>query len=352
MPIYYSGELDQFDFGKGHPFTGTRFREFIELLKIADIMKDCELIAPIPASDQDLLLAHTREYLDLVQKAMDINGWLSMDTPATKGAVNAQRLIAGSGLQAAKLLLDGGSKIAHTFGGFHHAGPDYGEGFCIYNDVAIAARALTERHGLKRVLILDSDAHQGNGTMDIFYKDPRVLFISIHQDPGTIYPGKGFVWETGEGEGEGFTVNIPMPPFSGNTQYTMAFESIIETLVREFKPEIFIRNGGSDPFYGDELTMLGLDLDGLSMVSRRTRELALETSGNLLDMTVSGYGDWVKYGWLAQFCGCEALETDYKAHSPKQPRRSPSCTEDSLTRATDSMLNSLKREAGKYWKIF
>jgi acetoin utilization protein AcuC len=171
-------------------------------------------------------------------------------------------------------------------------------------------------------------------------------------DLGTIYPGKGFVWETGKEEGEGFTVNIPMPPFSSNAQYEMAFETIIEPLAREFKPQMFIRNGGSDPFYGDDLTMLGLDLDGLAMVSRRTRDIAHSTSGNLLDMTCSGYGDWVKYGWLAQFCGCEGLETDYKAHSPKPPRRSPPCTQETLTRATDSMLNSLKREIGKHWKIF
>jgi acetoin utilization protein AcuC len=352
MPLYYSKELDQFDFGPGHPFHGARFREFVEMLRETGLLDSCDLIEPVPATDDELRLVHTDDYLALVEKAMSIGGWLSMDTPATKGAVNAQRLIAGSGLQAAKLLLEGERSIAHTFGGFHHAGPSYGEGFCIYNDVAIAARALTDRHGLERVMILDSDAHQGNGTMDIFYKDPRVLFVSIHQDPGTIYPGKGFVWETGEGEGAGFTVNIPMPTFSGNSQYATAFEEIIEPLAREFKPQMFIRNGGSDPFYGDELTMLGIDLDGLAMISRRTRDIALETSGKLLDMTVSGYGDWVKYGWLAQFCGCEALETDYKAFSPKQPRRSPSCTEESITRATNSMLGSLKSEISKYWKSF
>ncbi|MFO7618297.1 MAG: acetoin utilization protein AcuC [Thermoplasmata archaeon] len=352
IPVYYSDELRQFDFGPGHPFTGTRFSEFIGLLEKAGLLKHCELLEPVPATDDDLGLVHTGEYLALVKKAMDIGGWLSMDTPATRGAVNAQRYIAGSGLQAAKLLLEDERNIAHTFGGFHHAGAGYGEGFCIYNDVAIAARALTERHGLDRVMVLDSDAHQGNGTMDIFYRDPKVLFVSIHQDPKTIYPGKGFVWETGEDEGAGFTVNIPMPPFSGAKQYSMAFEEIIEPLAREFKPQMFIRNGGSDPFYGDELTMLGLDLDGLAMVSRRTRELALGTAGKLIDMTCSGYGEWVKYGWLAQFCGCEALDADYNAQSPKPPRRSPSCTEDSITRAAGSMLDTLKREVGKYWKLF
>lgn len=352
IPIFYSDELGKFDLGEGHPLTGSRFRAFMALLGKAGILPDCEIIAPAPASDDDLLLAHLPEYLERVEKLRDSNGWLSIDTPVTAGATEAQRLIAGSALQATRLILDGHRNIAHTFGGFHHAGRDFGEGFCIYNDVAIAAKALVERDGLKRVLVLDTDAHQGNGTMDIFYGDPRVLFISIHQDPKTIYPGRGFIWETGEGEGKGFTVNIPMPPLSGNANYIQAYEAIIEPLAREFKPQFFIRNGGSDPFYADDLTMLGLDLDGLNMVSRRTRDLALGTSGNLLDMTVSGYGDWVSFGWLAQFCGSEALATDYKSFSPKQPRRAPATTDDALFRATAGMLESLKSELRADWKCF
>lgn len=351
IPIFYSDELGRFDFGPDHPFTGSRFRGFIDLLDKADILKDCAIIRPEPAKDQDLLLAHSREYLDKVEELRKTGGWLSIDTPVTEGAVEAQLLIAGSGLQAAKLLIDGEGKVAHTFGGFHHAGRDFGEGFCIYNDVAMAAKAALERHGLKRVMILDTDAHQGNGTMDIFHEDPRVLFISVHQDPRTIYPGKGFVWEIGDGEGKGFTVNIPMPPLSGSADYLQAFKAIIEPLAKEFSPEFVIRNGGSDPFYADELTMLGLDLDGLNAVSRKTRDIALGTSGNLLDMTVSGYGDWVTYGWLAQFCGSEALPVDYKAFSPKEPRRNPATSPESLERATSSMLESLKRELRPYWKL-
>ena len=351
IPLFYSDELGKFDLGPGHPLTGTRFREFIGLLDKAGILRDCRLIPPTSATDDDLMLAHNREYLDTIDRLRKDGGWLSIDTPVTDGAVGAQRLIAGSGLQATKLILDGENTTAHTFGGFHHAGRNFGEGFCIFNDVAIAAKALVERHGLSRVMILDSDAHQGNGTMDIFLDDPRILFISIHQDPRTIYPGKGFVWETGEGDGRGFTVNIPMPPLSGARNYTAAFDTIIEPLAREFAPEFFIRNGGSDPFYGDDLTMLGLDLDGLNMVSRRTRDVALETAGCLLDMTVSGYGDWATYGWLAQFCGSEALDTDYKAFCPKQPRRNPATSEESLARATNSMLGSLKGELRPYWKL-
>ena len=315
-------------------------------------MHKCNLISPIQAIDDDLLLAHNLDYLNLVAKLRETGGWLTMDTPVTAGSNDAQRLVSGSGLQACKLLLDGNEKIAHTFGGLHHAGADYGEGFCHYNDVAIAAKSLTERRGLERVMIVDTDAHQGNGTMDIFYHDPQVLFISIHQDPHTLYPGKGFVWETGSDEGEGVTVNIPMPPFSGNKQYARAINEIINPIAREFKPQFCIRNGGSDPFYADELTMLGLDYDGLYMVSNMVREIAMETSGNLLDMMLSGYGDLVIYGWLAQFCGVNNLDVTYKSFSPPPPHRHSSSSENTLDRATESMLTALKRELGQYWTCF
>ena len=352
IPVYYSDRLGSFDFGPGHPFRGSRFKEFIQLLDKAEILQICNLIAPVPATYDDLSLVHDIDYLNLIAKLRETGGWLTMDTPVTAGANDAQHLVSGSAVQACNFLLDGNEKIAHTFGGLHHAGTDYGEGFCHYNDVAIAARVLTERRGLERVMVVDTDAHQGNGTMDIFYDEPKVLFISIHQDPHTLYPGRGFVWETGNEDGQGFTVNIPMPPFSSNKQYARVIEEILYPLAREFKPQFSIRNGGSDPFYADELTMLGLDYDGLYMVSNMVREIALETSGNLLDMMLSGYGDLVIYGWLAQFCGANALDVDYKKLSPPPPYRAPPSSEESLDRATDSMLTALKRELGQYWPCF
>ena len=352
IPIFYSERLSTFDFGPDHPFTASRFRAFIQLLEKASILQDCQLIDPIPATDEALLLAHDSQYLAQVANLRESGGWLTLDTPVTAGANDAQRLISGSAIQACQLLLDSDNQTAQTFGGFHHAGRDYGEGFCHYNDVAIAARFLTERKGLERVMIVDTDAHQGNGTMDIFYDDPKVLFVSIHQDPRTLYPGKGFVWETGTGDGQGLTVNIPMPPFSSNRQYELALDTVLEPIAKEFKPQFVIRNGGSDPFYADQLTMLGLDYAGLNMVSRRVRDLAMSTSGNMLDMMVSGYGELVIYGWLAQFCGANALDVDYNSFAPKPPHRAPTSPENTLDRATESMLKTLKNELSQYWSCF
>lgn len=352
IPIFYSKELQKFDFGKDHPFNGQRFEDFIELLDKTKIVKKCELIPPVKATDKDILLVHTPEYLGMVKALEKTNGWLTIDTPVTPQAAEAQRLITGSGLQAAKLLLDTEHETAHTFGGFHHAGRDYGEGFCIYNDVAVVTQALLDRHKLKRVMILDTDAHQGNGTMDIFYGEPKVLFVSIHQDPRTLYPGKGFTWEIGTGEGKGYTVNIPMPPYANNEQYKLAFEEIIEPIAYEFKPEIIIRNGGSDPYYRDELTILGLNYDGLNMLGKKASVISKATAGKLLDMMVSGYGDQVIYGWLSLFCGVENLDIDYKFFAPEEPPPQIQVPEDALNRGTKKTTQELKTALSDYWKCF
>jgi acetoin utilization protein AcuC len=352
IPIFYSSGFSRFNFGPGHPFSGGRFEGFIQLLDNVGVKSSCEFIPPVSATEGDLELIHTKEYLSYVRHLEKTGGMLTIDTPVTKEVVDVQAFIAGSGLQAADLIVkEEGAKTAHTFGGFHHAGRNYGEGFCIYNDVAIVAKALIERHNLERVMILDTDAHQGNGTMDIFYSDPRVLFVSIHQDPRTLYPGKGFTWETGRGEGKGYTVNLPMASYAGNRQYERVFDTVLKPLAREFKPEMIIRNGGSDPYYGDELTLLGMDLDGLNMMGGKVKEIVSETSGKLLDMMVSGYGNMVLHGWLALFCGVESLETDYKGASPAEPRKFVRASDQRLDRFTEIMINEVKAELKDYWNV-
>lgn len=350
IPVFYSTELHKFNFGRDHPFNGERFEAFLELLNKTEIAKRCDFISPVKATDKDLLLVHTPEYLGMVKALEKTGGWLTIDTPVTPQAVEAQKLITGSGLQAAKLLIETEHETAHTFGGFHHAGKDYGEGFCIYNDVAVVTQALLDWHKIKRVMIIDTDAHQGNGTMEIFNNEPSVLFVSIHQDPRTLYPGKGFTWETGTGDGKGYTINLPMSPYAGNEQYKLAFEEIIEPIAREFNPQIIVRNGGSDPYYRDELTALGLTYDGLNMLGRKVRSISQATSGKLLDMMVSGYGEQVIYGWLALFCGVENLDTDYKSFAPEESLPHIQIPEGALNRDTKKTIQELKTALSDYWK--
>ena len=354
IPIFFSDQLAKFNFGQGHPFHPQRFAHFLKLLERAGIDKHLEKLELEPATQDDLRLVHTDGYLAYIKHLENINGRITMDTPVNSDVTEVQGLIVGSGLQAAELVLkDGG--IVHTFGGLHHAGSDYGEGFCLYNDVAVTARALLERHGQNRILIFDTDAHQGNGTMDIFYDDPRVLFISIHQDPRTLYPGRGFVHEIGEGEGAGYTINVPMPPYSTNPQYERAIDEIFKPIVKEFKPDVIIRNGGSDPYHGDELTLLGLDYDGLNMMASKVRQASMEGPGackKQIDMMVSGYGDLVIYGWLAMFCGTQGLDVDYKKLAPVEYRIPGGYAQDRLDKMTEDMLGKLKGHLKEHWNCF
>jgi len=244
--ILYREELREYDFGLGHPFRGDRYEIFPKALKEA-VPPDgiYHLMACDTGTEEDLRLICSQAYIDFCSgyfRAANLGETFagSMDFPKFQSLDNlprgrpgkleeAARMMIGQVKTAADMVVNGGEEmVIHIGGNLHHAKPDYGEGFCIYNDNAFAAKYLIEKLGIERVLLLDTDAHQGNGTCEYFYNDPRVLFIDTHQDPTTLYPGIGFVNDIGEGEGKGYTVNIPMPVYSGIDSYRMAFEQIIE----------------------------------------------------------------------------------------------------------------------------
>jgi acetoin utilization protein AcuC len=349
VPFYYHPDFSGYDFGANHPFRGERFAAFMQALesRFPEAYGMLDIRTPAAADDQTLELAHSHVYVQRVKALEKRRGFLSLDTQLLPGSVDAARLIAGASVAAARAALESG--LAIGFGGLHHAGPDYGEGFCIFNDVAVAASVLLGQ-GLERIVILDTDAHQGNGTMDIFYSDPRVLFISLHQDPRTLYPGRGFVGEIGSGDGTGYTVNIPMPPLSVGALYDEAMREIVLPLIDEFDPEFIIRNGGSDPLYTDVLTNLGLDLDSLSALNRQVSEEARSRNIPLLDLFLSGYGPYVTEGWLAIVRGI--LQVDMQLEIPENRII---ISDEKLERMTHDMrrtLEELKRNLGAYWEVF
>ncbi|MDI6811873.1 MAG: histone deacetylase, partial [archaeon] len=222
-----------------------------------------------------------------------------------RGIEKATRIIVGSSLVAGELVFKGEFKKAISLGGgLHHAKENFGEGFCVYNDVVICAKNLLTK-GLKRILILDTDAHAGNGTSEAFYEDDRVLFIDLHQDPRTLYPGTGFINEIGSGKGEGFTVNIPLPVGASDLAYHYCFKEIIFPLAKEFKPEIIIRYGGSDPHFADGLTNLGLTLEGFKMIGKEVRKLAAEVCEDKeIDLIASGYNpEILPLAWTLMISG-------------------------------------------------
>jgi len=348
--VAYHPKYGGMDFGTGHPFGGDRFRGFLDLLAKVGGRERINEVTPPPIEDDALLAVHSEEYVAKVRELEKKGGYLSMDTPVRPGMEEAARYICGGSIEAARLVTEDDRPVAVNFGGFHHAGRDYGEGFCVYNDVAAAALWLLRMKKARRVMVLDTDAHQGNGTMDIFYGDHRVLFVSTHQDPRTLYPGKGFTNEIGDGEGRGYTVNIPMPVHAGIGQYKAAYDEIVDPLAREFEPDVVIRNGGSDPHFADELTQLGLDFAGLRELGRMTRLTADRACGRLVDLMVSGYGKWTPQGWLSLFSGVTGMELELPADPARTAFSTPS--EEVLTQKMRSTIQELKDNLQPYWSCF
>jgi acetoin utilization protein AcuC len=234
-------------------------------------------------------------------------------------------------------------------GGYHHAGRDYGGGFCLFNDVAVLVEYLRAKHGVKRVLILDYDVHAGNGTSDIFYRDPDVLFIDLHQDPSTFYPGTGFVHQIGEGAGEGFNVNVPLPVGTGDGSYLWVLGEVFVPLAEEYKPEVIIANGGSDAHFADMLGGLGLTVDGFFRVARLVRETAERVcGGRLVLLCGSGYNSVVLplcwYALAAGVAGVNAIGVKEPYAVPLEPHE--------CRRAVERTVDEVKRLLRKHWNCF
>ncbi len=360
--ILYHKDLKKYGFGEGHPLGGDRFERFFNFFesKFLPFRDQFQIIEPEPATNEKLELVHSKDYIKVIQSASDgivlpdIYRFVSSDNlnPFTGhiplGIEKGARIIAGISLLAGELIAQGKfSKAVGIGGGMHHAKPDYGEGFCFYNDVAICIKNLKQKYNLKRVLVIDTDAHAGNGTKEIFYDDPEVLFIDIHQDPRTLYPGTGFIHEIGSGKGEGFTVNIPVLPGTGNQAYQYIFEKVIFPLAFEFRPEVIIRYGGSDPHYLDPLTNLGLTLEGFKMIGQKVNQLTDKlTEGRSIDLLLSGYNlEVLSYAWSALIAGLLDLEIDLSGLEEKSP---PS--EDSRLEEARDMVSRLKEQLKRYWK--
>lgn len=320
--IVFSDKLKKYDFGPGHPFRGDRFDSFMSFfnkkLKTSGVFEI--LFNDEAATNDDLMLWHTQDYIRAMKKAAkgievsNLFRYISSDNvnPSTGnfplGLESVARVIVKNSLLACDLVLEQKfEKCVSIGGGLHHAKQSYGEGFCIYNDVVICAKNALKRYCLDRVLILDTDAHAGNGTCQAFYADRRVLFVDLHQS--SIYPGTGYEDEIGKGKGKGFTVNVPLPPYAGDEAYKYVFDELVFPLVNEFEPELVIRNGGSDPHASDNITQLGLTLKGFKYIGNSVRMIAEICDGKEVDLICSGYKPEVlSRAWSAIISGLAGVE--------------------------------------------
>ncbi len=360
--ILYHRELKEQDFGPGHPFRGDRYRIFLGFFREHLGENNFQIIEPEYASDADLLLVHSQEYINFVENFYEATAsglrspsalrFLSSDNFPLPGAGQLHkvaRLVVGSAKLAGELVQEGKfGKAIVLGGGLHHATSSYGEGLCIYNDVAICARNLQQKYGLERILILDTEANAGHGTAQIFYESSDVLFVDIHQDSRTLYPWKGFVYEIGSGSGEGYTVNVSMPLFAGYDSYELVFDEIVFPLVEEFNPQIIIRNGGSEIHFADGLTQLGLNVEGFHMIGAKVGELATSLcGGKVVDLIASGYNlEVLPAAWLALICGL--TQTKLKVEEPVPvPQR---FREDHALEETKKVIEQVKRNLKAYWR--
>ena len=342
----------QYDLGEGHPFRGDRFANAMKFFESQGLfsLSQITLVAPQPASREDLLRIHNQSYVDLIFRLANESKPYDIETPVSPAILEAALLIAGGAIECGKAVCEGKVKRAISIGGgYHHAGRNYGGGFCLFNDIAILVEHLRANYDVKRFLILDYDVHFGNGTSDIYYRDPSVLYISLHQDPRTIYPGTGFAWQTGEDAGEGYNVNVPLPPGTSDSTYLYALNEIFVPLAEEFKPEIIIANGGSDPHFADMLGDLSLTVKGFFDLSRMIRATADKVcDGKLVLMPGSGYNPKVLplcwYALVAGVVGLEEINVKDPYNPPEEP---PFCR-----KKVENTINELKGLLKKKWMCF
>jgi len=350
--LAYHEKYAQYDLGPGHPFRGDRFTNAVNFFEGQGLFRQPEVVIlrPEPASKQDLLRVHDENYVNLIFGLGEQSRPYDIETPVSPEILEATLLIVGGAIEAGKAVYEGRVERAVALGcGYHHAGPNYGGGFCLFNDIAVMIEYLREKFELKRAMIIDYDVHFGNGTSDIYYEDPNVLFISMHQDPRTIYPGTGFIEQIGRGAGTGYNVNVPLPPQTGDETYLYALEEIFVPLTQEFKPEIIVGNGGSDSHFADMLGSLGLTVQGFFRVSRTIVKTAEKVcQGRVVLMPGSGYNPAVLppcwYALSAGVVGLESIDVKDPYTPPVEPHY--------VRREVEDTLRNLKRLLSKYWKCF
>ncbi len=279
----------------GHPERPERLTTALRYIEDTGLLEDSNvnLVQPQKASLNSIYPLHSKDYLEQVRmKSQSGGGYFTLDTSVNRYTYEAALLAAGAGIMAMDRLMDNVSENAYVLcrPPGHHAEYDRAFGFCFVNSIAVAAQHLIQKHDLERILIVDYDAHHGNGTQNAFYSSNQVLYIGLHQDGRTLFPGSGFPNEIGTEEGKGFNVNLAMYPGAGDRSYKMAFDEVVIQISESFAPEFVLVSTGFDGHFNDPLTVLGLTTSGIAMMNSHLNDIAKEhCKGRIAFFLEGGY---------------------------------------------------------------
>ncbi|MBB6627403.1 acetoin utilization protein AcuC [Nocardioides sp. KIGAM211] len=291
--VVFDDRLTEYDFGHGHPMSPIRVDLTMRLARELGVLDKLRMVdAPI-ATDEQIRTVHEQGLIDAVVRCGTVpgaddeaRGLGSDDNPVFRDMHQAAAHVVGASLEAFRQVWSGESlHSASIAGGLHHAMPDRSAGFCIYNDIAVGIQSLLDQ-GAERVAYVDVDVHHGDGVEKIFWNDPRVLTISLHETGQMLFPGTGFPTDVGGPDAQGTAVNVALPPGTADAGWLRAFHAVVPPVLREFEPEVLVTQHGCDSHIEDPLAHLMLTVDGQRAAYLALHDLAHEVAG----------GRWVATG--------------------------------------------------------
>jgi acetoin utilization deacetylase AcuC-like enzyme len=293
--LVYHDIFVKHEISRGHPESPERLNSAMKAINDAGLLNDqgVNLLTPKRAPLDEVYAIHGKAYLEGIRaKSERGGGMFTMDTSVNSYTYDAALYAAGGGIDAVDRVMRGESEngflLCRPPG--HHAEHDQALGFCFINNIAVAAKHLLQKENVQRVMIVDYDAHHGNGTQNSFYSTKDVLYVGLHQDGRTLFPGSGFANEIGTGEGKGYTVNLAMHPGAGDYSYREAFSKVIVPVAESYCPEFILASVGFDGHFLDPLTNLGLTTTGFAMMNTKLREIAnRHADGRLVCFLEGGY---------------------------------------------------------------
>ncbi len=359
VAFIYGPRFKEYDLGPSHPMRPARVERTYELIRACHLLEGENVLfsSPPVAEESRIALIHSPEYMEAVRSPDEGRpmptpaefGFGTSDNPIIRGMYDASALVAGASIQAADLVADG--KVSAAFnpaGGLHHAHRARAAGFCVFNDVAIAIAHLRERCGDGvKIAYVDIDAHHGDGVQEAFYDCRDVLTISVHEWGRYLFPGTGYPEDLGEGEGEGFSVNLPLAPYTTDEVYLWAFREAVIPLLEAFEPDFVVSQLGADTHFRDPLTHMNLTTHGFAAVvdeiaARAPRWIA--TGGGGYDLTV------VPRAWTLAFARMAEVEPpelipESQAHLYRSSNDPPRLHDDEAPAVSEKKISAARHFA-------